>query len=133
MTMYAWYLVAANASGASLVRGNADRGDSLRAGDSVVQLDSALCVPKTDQHGGYIAQSVKKDGATAYNRAYVHRRLRRRLGLRGAGARRSATWPLALAGLGATSHTCDTLCAIVPACLGGVVSFADDTALISRQ
>ena len=37
-----------------------------------------------------------------------------RLGLRGAAARRSATWPLALVGLGATSHTCGTLCAIVP-------------------
>ncbi len=35
-----------------------------------------------------------------------------RLGLRGAAARRSATWPLALVGLGATSHTCDTLWAI---------------------
>ena len=35
-----------------------------------------------------------------------------RLGLRGAAARRSATWPLALVGLGATSHTCDTLCEI---------------------
>ncbi len=35
-----------------------------------------------------------------------------RLGLRGAAARRSATWPLALVGLGATSHTCDSLCAI---------------------
>src|SRR4030042_7106038 len=35
-----------------------------------------------------------------------------RAGLRGAAARRSATWPLALVGLGATSHTCDTLCAI---------------------
>ncbi len=32
-----------------------------------------------------------------------------RLGLRGAAARRSATWPLALVGLGATSHTCDSL------------------------
>ena len=30
------------------------------------------------------------------------------LGLRGAAARRSATWPLALVGLGATSHMCDT-------------------------
>jgi hypothetical protein len=32
-----------------------------------------------------------------------------RLGLRGAAARRSATWPFALVGLRATSHTCDTL------------------------
>jgi hypothetical protein len=32
-----------------------------------------------------------------------------RLGLRGAAARRCATWPLALVGLGATSHTCDSL------------------------
>ena len=29
-----------------------------------------------------------------------------RLGLRGAAARRSATWPLGPFGLGATSHTC---------------------------
>jgi hypothetical protein len=29
-----------------------------------------------------------------------------RLGLRGAAARRSATWPLALVGVGVTSHTC---------------------------
>ena len=36
-----------------------------------------------------------------------------RLGLRGAAARRSATWPFALVGLRATSHTCDSLCAIV--------------------
>ena len=43
----------------------------------------------------------KKNGATAYNSTYVHRRLGRRLGLRGAAARRSATWPLALVGLGA--------------------------------
>jgi hypothetical protein len=50
--------------------------------------------------------------ATAHNSAYVHRRLGRRLGLRGAAARRSATWPFALVGLRATSHTCDTLCAI---------------------
>ena len=35
-----------------------------------------------------------------------------RLGLRGAAARRSATWPLALVGLRATSHTCGTLCVI---------------------
>jgi hypothetical protein len=35
-----------------------------------------------------------------------------RLGLRGAAARRCATWPLALVGLGATSHTCDSLWAI---------------------
>ena len=35
-----------------------------------------------------------------------------RLGLRGAAARRSATWPFALVGLRATSHTCDTLYAI---------------------
>jgi hypothetical protein len=35
-----------------------------------------------------------------------------RLGLRGAAARRSATWPLALVGLGATSHTCVALYAI---------------------
>ena len=35
-----------------------------------------------------------------------------RLGLRGAGARRSATWPLASVRLGATSPTCDTLCAM---------------------
>ena len=32
------------------------------------------------------------------------------LGLRGAAARRSATWPFALVGLRATSHTCDSLC-----------------------
>ena len=32
-----------------------------------------------------------------------------RLGLRGAAARRSATWPFALVGLRATSHTCDSL------------------------
>ena len=31
------------------------------------------------------------------------------LGLRGAAARRSATWPFALVGLRATSHTCDSL------------------------
>ncbi len=37
-----------------------------------------------------------------------------RLGLHGAAARRSATWPLALVGLGATSPTCDTLYAIAP-------------------
>jgi hypothetical protein len=49
-------------------------------------------------------------GVTSHNSAYVHRRLRGRLGLHGAAARRSATWPLALVGLGATSHTCDTLC-----------------------
>ena len=53
---------------------------------------------------------TKEYSATAYNSTYVHRRLRRRLGLRGAAARRSATWPLALVGLGATSHTCDSLC-----------------------
>jgi hypothetical protein len=35
-----------------------------------------------------------------------------RLGLRGAAARRSATWPLGPFGLGATSHTCDSLCVI---------------------
>ncbi len=35
-----------------------------------------------------------------------------RLGLRGATARRSATWPFALVGLRATSHTCDSLCDI---------------------
>ncbi len=35
-----------------------------------------------------------------------------RLGLRGAAARRSATWPFALVGLRATSHTCDSLCEI---------------------
>ncbi len=35
-----------------------------------------------------------------------------RLGLRGAAARRYATWPLAPVGLGATSHTCDSLYAI---------------------
>ena len=35
-----------------------------------------------------------------------------RLGLRGAAARRSATWPFALVGLRATSHTCDSLYAI---------------------
>ncbi len=40
-----------------------------------------------------------------------------RLGLRGAAARRSATWPLALVGLGATSHTCDSLCAIALMCI----------------
>ena len=34
------------------------------------------------------------------------------LGLRGAAARRSATWPFALVGLRATSHTCDSLCEI---------------------
>ena len=34
------------------------------------------------------------------------------LGLRGAAARRSATWPFALVGLRATSHTCDSLYAI---------------------
>ncbi len=39
-----------------------------------------------------------------------------RLGLRGAAARRSATWPFALVGLRATSHTCDTLYAIAPIC-----------------
>ena len=37
-----------------------------------------------------------------------------RLGLRGAAARRSATWPFALVGLRATSHTCDSLCVIAP-------------------
>ena len=31
------------------------------------------------------------------------------LELCGAAVRRSATWPLALVGLGATSHMCDTL------------------------
>ena len=35
-----------------------------------------------------------------------------RLGLRGAAARRSATWPFALVGLRATSHTCDSLWAM---------------------
>ena len=35
-----------------------------------------------------------------------------RLGLRGAAARRSATWPFALVGLRATSHTCDSLYAM---------------------
>ena len=35
-----------------------------------------------------------------------------RLGLRGAAARRFATWPFALVGLRATSHTCDSLCAM---------------------
>ena len=35
-----------------------------------------------------------------------------RLGLRGVAARRSATWPIALVGLMATSHTCDSLYAI---------------------
>jgi hypothetical protein len=34
------------------------------------------------------------------------------LGLRGAAARRSATWPFALVGLRATSQTCDSLCEI---------------------
>ena len=34
------------------------------------------------------------------------------LGLRGAAARRSATWPFALVGLRATSHTCHSLYAI---------------------
>ena len=34
------------------------------------------------------------------------------LGLRGAAARRSATWPFALVGIRATSHTCDSLWAI---------------------
>ncbi len=34
---------------------------------------------------------------------------RGRLGLRGAAARRSATWPLGSVSLGATSHTCGTL------------------------
>jgi hypothetical protein len=38
-----------------------------------------------------------------------------RLGLLGAAARLVATWPFALVGLGATSHTCDTLYAIAPA------------------
>ncbi len=37
-----------------------------------------------------------------------------RLGLRGAAARRFATWPFALVGLRATSHTCDSLC-VMPA------------------
>ena len=37
--------------------------------------------------------------ATAYNGVYVHRRLRRRLGLRGAAARRYATQPLGPVGL----------------------------------
>jgi hypothetical protein len=55
---------------------------------------------------------LKSNAATAYNSTYVHRRLGRRLGLRGAAARRSATWPFALVGLRATSHTCDSLCAI---------------------
>ena len=36
------------------------------------------------------------------------------LGLRGAAAHRSATWPLAPVGLGAASHTCDSLYAIAP-------------------
>ena len=49
------------------------------------------------------------DNVTSHNSAYVHRRLGRRLGLHGAAARRSATWPLALVGLGASSHTCGTL------------------------
>ena len=39
------------------------------------------------------------------------------LGLRGAAARRSATWPFALVGLRATSHTCDSLCAIAHNCI----------------
>jgi hypothetical protein len=55
-------------------------------------------------------------GVTSHNSTYVHRRLGRRLGLRGAAARRSATWPFALGGLRATSHTCDSLYAIA---LGG--------------
>ncbi len=62
-------------------------------------------------------ENAKSDGATADNSAYVHRRLGRRLGLRGAAARRSATWPLALVGLGATSHTRDSLCVIAPECM----------------
>jgi hypothetical protein len=41
------------------------------------------------------------------------------LGLRGAAARRSATWPFALVGLRATSHTCDSLCAIAQRVFAG--------------
>ena len=40
-------------------------------------------------------------GVTSHNSAYVHRRLGRRLGLRGAATRRSATQPLGPVGLGA--------------------------------
>ena len=43
-----------------------------------------------------------------------------RLGLRGAAARRSATWPFALVGLRATSHTCDSLCAIALVSVCGI-------------
>ena len=61
-----------------------------------------------------VLNNLQDLSATAYNSTYVHRRLGRRLGLRGAAARRSATWPFALVGLRATSHTCDSLCAIAP-------------------
>ena len=44
------------------------------------------------------------------------------LGLRGAAARRSATWPFALVGLRATSHTCDSLYAIAHSCCSHVIS-----------
>ena len=54
--------------------------------------------------------AVTPNTATSYNSAYVHRRLRRRIGLRGAAARRSATWPFGLVGLRATSPTRGTLC-----------------------
>ena len=61
-------------------------------------------------HGLDRVTAIRDERATAHNSAYVHRRPCGRLGLRGAAARRSATWPLALVGLGAASHTCDTLC-----------------------
>jgi len=75
---------------------------SVRGFMSGRELNSML---PSDTH----ANGVTFKDATSHNSAYVHRRL----GLRGAAARRSATWPFALVGLRATSHAYDTLCAIL--------------------
>jgi hypothetical protein len=57
----------------------------------------------------YLSVETAPEGATAYNSAYVLRRPDGRLGLRGAAARRSATWPFGPVGLRPTSHTRGTL------------------------
>jgi hypothetical protein len=71
-----------------------------------IWIDTISCMSQQD------IPLERQDGATADNSAQVHRRLGRRLGLRGAAAHRSATWPFGLVGLRATSPTRDPLCAI---------------------
>jgi hypothetical protein len=56
-------------------------------------------------------------------------------GASGSAARQRAVPLHGSVGLGAASHTCGTLCAIVPACLGGKVSFAAEGEMegVSKQ